>query len=81
MCSHLPLVREKHQEKEFKANSTISKPCHVSCFKGMIEDSKQTSGDAKGRSYSEQTIIQSKVHIPGPSVGVSQIPRDKEATE
>ena len=47
----------------------------------MIEDSKQTSGDAKGRSYSEQTIIQSKVHIPGPSVGVSQIPRDKEATE
>ena len=30
---------------------------------------------------SEQTIIQSKAHIPGPSVGVSQIPRDEEATE
>ena len=25
---------------------------------------------------SEQTIIQSKAHIPGPTVGVSQIPRD-----
>ena len=51
LWSHLPLVRKKHQEEECKANSTISKPCHVSYFKGMSEDSKQTSSDAKGRSY------------------------------
>ena len=30
---------------------------------------------------SEQTIIQSKAHIPGPSIGVSQIPRDEDAEE
>jgi len=26
---------------------------------------------------SEQTIIRSKAHIPGPSIGVSQIPSDE----
>ena len=30
---------------------------------------------------SEQTIIQSKAHIPGPTVSVSQIPRDDAAEE
>ena len=30
---------------------------------------------------SEQTIIQSKAHIPGPSTSVSQIPRDEDAEE
>ena len=29
----------------------------------------------------EQTIIRIKAHIPGPRIGVSQIPRDEEATE
>ena len=30
---------------------------------------------------SEQTIIRSKAHIHGPSIGVSQIPRDEDAEE
>ena len=30
---------------------------------------------------SEQTIIQSKAHIPGPTISVSQIPRDDAAEE
>ena len=30
---------------------------------------------------SEQTIIRSKAHIPGPSTGASQIPRDEAAEE
>ena len=51
LWSHLPPILKKHQEEECKANSTISKPCHVTYFKGTGEDSKWTSGDAKGRSY------------------------------
>ena len=35
----------------------------------------------RGDPISEQTIIWSKAHIPGPSFGVSQIPRGEEAVE
>ena len=49
--SHLLPLHQKHHKKEFKANSTIPKPCHVSYFKGKGEDSKWTSSNAKRRSY------------------------------
>ena len=37
--SHLPPFHQKHHKKEFNANSTISKPCHVSYYKNKGEDS------------------------------------------
>jgi len=51
MQSHLSPLHQMHHKKEFKANSNIPKPCHVSYFKGNGEESKWTTSDAKGRSY------------------------------
>ena len=79
MWSHLPSLRQVHKEEKVKANSTISKPCHVFNIKG--KGGGGLSIMQRKEPISEQTIIQSKDHILGPSTGVSQIPRDEAVEE
>ena len=81
MQPHLPPLHQTHHKEEFKADSTISKPYHISYHKGKGEDSEWTSSDAKRLSNQCSNHDQSKAHIPEPSVGVSQIPRDNVAEE
>ena len=54
---------------------------YVSNIKGKGEDSKWSSGYAKGRAYQWANHYLSKACIPGPSTCASQIARDEVAEE
>ena len=67
-----------HHKKEFEANSTISKPCHVSYHKARVKIPSGLQMMQREDPINAQTMTRSKAHIPKPFVGVSQIPRDEE---
>ena len=70
-----------HHKEEFKVDSTIFKPYHISYHKARVNILSGLQVMQRDYPISSQTITQSKAHIPEPLVGVFQIPRDNVAEE
>ena len=68
-----------HKEEKFKANFTILVMSLTSRERVKIPSGLPVM--QREEPINEQTIIQSKAHIPGQSTGVSQIPRDEAVEE